>query len=78
MSDETSQTPRLPRVPNKIRFIVDCDMEKGEVQIQGPIQQKLLAVKILSDAIHIVCDYKIPVIVDPKKMNGAPMDIRIQ
>jgi hypothetical protein len=72
--------PIQPSRPRKIRFIVDCDLDKGEVQIQGPIHQKLLAIKVLADAIHIVTDYQ-PTILDPRTIlnNGkVPTDIKIQ
>ena len=77
MTEPTPQPPAGKNAPPaRIRFIIDCDMLKGEVQVQGPIQQKLLAIKILADAIHIVTDYKPappPVIVDPRKANGHPL-----
>ncbi len=48
MSDDQPILRPASMTPKRIRFIVDCDLEKGEVQIQGPIQQKLLAMKILT------------------------------
>lgn len=71
-----SDNPIEPKaVHGKIRFIVTCDLGKGEVQVEGPIAQKLLAIKILADAIHIVTDYKIPErsnILTPQGGNGRP------
>jgi hypothetical protein len=63
-----------PNIHRKIRFTIECDLDKGEVQIQGPIQQKLLAIKILADAIHIVTDYKIvqPTVLEMPGGNGRP------
>ncbi len=73
MSDDVIDRPS--QIPRKITFIVTCDLDKGEVQVQGPIQQKLLAIKILADAIHIVTDHQMPAprnILIPQGGNGRP------
>ena len=54
---------------------IHCDMEKGQITVKGPIHLKLLCIKVLADAIHIVSDQP-QAVPKPDPANGkAPTNI---
>jgi hypothetical protein len=61
--------PQRAGLPKKVVFNIVFDTEKQEVAIQGPIQQKLFALKVLSMAMGAVCDY-VPPVIQPKTNGG--------
>ena len=72
MNDEQPQQPPKISMPKRVQYLVTVYVDKGEVEIRGPIHQKLFAIKALTDAIKIIVDYnpKLPsAIIDPRK-NG--------
>lgn len=77
MTDEAPQDPtpqpQQSRMPKRVQFLITCDIEKGEVEIRGPINQKMFAIRALNDAIRIVLDHNPnpPAIIDPKKNGGG-------
>lgn len=62
----------LLATPPIIRFVIECHMANGQIFIQGPVQNKPLAIKIFADAMKAIVDWQMPAIaVPPQHKNGS-------